>query len=145
MMAEARRQNQKLVNLFNDRKFEEIGDLDTDDGILIAPNTEPVQGRPAIVEWFRTARDIHGEVELLPDTFRTSASGSFVSLVEKFSAYLRPRPRDRSWAVEVSARRIPQVRGGHVRDERSREVELSVAFPRHRRGAIATSAPAPAT
>jgi ketosteroid isomerase-like protein len=87
MIAEARRQNQELIALFNDRKFEEIGDLYTDDGILIAPNSEPVQGRPAIVEWFRNAREIYGKVELLPDTFRTSASGNFVSLVEKFSAY----------------------------------------------------------
>jgi ketosteroid isomerase-like protein len=87
MIAEARRQNQKLVHFFNDRKFEEIGALYTDDAILVAPNSEPVQGRSAIIEWFRNAREIYGEVELLPDTYRTSASGDLVSLVEKFSAY----------------------------------------------------------
>jgi ketosteroid isomerase-like protein len=87
MIAEARRQNQKLVDFFKEKKFEEIGNLYTEDGILVAPNSEPVQGRAAIIEWFRNAREIYGEVELDPETFRASASGGFVSLVEKFEAY----------------------------------------------------------
>lgn len=86
MVAEAVRMDQMFVELFNDRKFDELGArYYAEDAILGAPNTEPIRGRAAIVKYLRGARDGFGEIEMSGPPLRSAASGALVSVVGQFS------------------------------------------------------------
>jgi ketosteroid isomerase-like protein len=77
---------QRFVQLWNDHKLDQLGEVYyTDDALAVPPNHEPIRGRPAIVEYFRGARDALGELEGGTETFRASAGGDLVSLVGKYS------------------------------------------------------------
>jgi len=88
MIAEASRLDQKFVELYNARKWDELGAVYyAEDAIAAPPNHEPIQGRAAIVDFYRAGRDTFGELEGGTETWRASSSGKLVSLVGKFSAY----------------------------------------------------------
>ena len=88
MIAEAMRLDQKFVELYNAKKWDELGPAYyAPDAIAVPPNHEPIQGRAAIVDYYRAGRDTFGELEGGTETWRASSSGKLVSLVGKFSAY----------------------------------------------------------
>ena len=85
MVAEAMRLDRTFVELFNARKWDELGTTYyTENAIVVAPNHEPIEGRAAIIEYMRGARDAFGDIEVDPDAWRASASGSLVSIVAKY-------------------------------------------------------------
>jgi ketosteroid isomerase-like protein len=75
------------VELFNARKWDELGGIYEEDAVLLPPNHEPVRGRAAITEFLRSMRDQVGEVACgEPD--RITASGDLVAAVSSTcSAY----------------------------------------------------------
>ena len=88
MIAEAMRLDQKFVQLWNDRKWDELGvSIYAEDALAIPPNHEPIRGRVAIVEYWASVRDTYGEMAGGTETLRASASGNLVSLVGKYSFY----------------------------------------------------------
>ena len=88
MVAEAVRMQQLFLELYNDRKFEELGArIYAEDAIALPPNQEPIRGRAAIVEYFRGARDILGEGELSGPPLASSVSGDLVSVMPQYSAH----------------------------------------------------------
>lgn len=85
MVAEALRMDQMFVQLFNERKFDElVAVYYVENAMVIAPNHEPIQGRAAIADYFRGVRDAFGDIEMSAQPWRASASGSLVSVVGKY-------------------------------------------------------------
>ncbi|MGH9011276.1 MAG: YybH family protein, partial [Acidimicrobiia bacterium] len=88
LVAEAMRLDQMFVELFNARKWDELGTTYyAEDAIAAPPDHEPIQGREAIIQYMRDSRDALGELQNGPDTFKASVSGNIVSLVAKYSGY----------------------------------------------------------
>ena len=88
LVVEAMRLDQTFVELFNARKWDELGTTYyAEDAVAAPPNHEPIQGRDAIIQYMRESRDALGELQNGPDTFKASVSGNMVSLVAKYSAY----------------------------------------------------------
>ena len=88
MVAEAVRMDQMFIDLYNARKFEELGArYYAEDAIALPPNHEPIQGRAGIVEYFREARDSLGEAVFDPAPLRSSVSGDLVSIVVQYSGH----------------------------------------------------------
>ena len=87
MVAEAFRMEQLFVELYNNRQFEELGArYYAEDAIVIPPNTEPVRGRAAIVEYFKGVRDGFGDIEV-QEPLRSSANGALVALVGQYTGH----------------------------------------------------------
>jgi ketosteroid isomerase-like protein len=88
IVAEALRMEQRFVELWNDKNFDELAYYYyTEDAIAVPPNHEPIRGRTAIIEYFKGARDALGELEVDTDAHRATTSGDLVSLVGKYSFY----------------------------------------------------------
>ena len=88
MVAEALRMDQMFIDLYNARKFEELGArYYAEDAIALPPNHEPIRGRAAIVEYFREARDSLGEAEISDTLLSSSVSGGLVAIVPQYSAH----------------------------------------------------------
>ena len=88
MVAEAVRMDQMFVDLYNARKFEELGArYYAEDAMALPPNHEPIQGGAAIAEYFRENRDSLGEAEFGGTPLRSSASGDLVSIVVEYSGH----------------------------------------------------------
>jgi ketosteroid isomerase-like protein len=88
MVAEAVRMDQMFLDLYNDRKFEELGArYYAEDAIALPPNHEPIQGRAAIAEYFRGVRDSLGEAEFSGPPLGSSVSGDLVSIIPQYSAH----------------------------------------------------------
>lgn len=85
MVVEAMRMDQKAVQLWNDRKWDEFAATYTEDAIAVPPNHEPIRGGKAIAEYYESLRDAIGELEGGTEAFRASASGNLVSIVAKYS------------------------------------------------------------
>jgi ketosteroid isomerase-like protein len=86
VVAEAMRLDQTFVELFNARKWDELGTTYyAEDAIAVPPNHEPIRGRAAIIEYMRGSRDALGDIETGPDNFKASVSGGLVSLVAKYA------------------------------------------------------------
>ena len=85
-VAEAMRMDQTFVQLFNERKFDElVAVYYVENAIVVAPNHEPIRGRAAIADYFRGVRDAFGDIEVSAEPWRASASGSLVSVVGKYA------------------------------------------------------------
>ena len=52
---------QKFVEAYNAKAWDKVGALYAEDAIAIPPNHEPVKGRAAIVEYWKSVRDTVGE------------------------------------------------------------------------------------
>jgi ketosteroid isomerase-like protein len=87
MVAEGMRVQQKFVQFWNEKKFDELGALYMEDAIAIPPNHEPIRGRAAIAEFYKGLRDVAGELEGGTETWRGTPSGNLVSVVGKYSVY----------------------------------------------------------
>lgn len=87
MVAETVRMQQRLIDLYNDRKFEEMGFFWAEDAIALPPNHEPIRGRAAIVEYFRGARDVLGEGEVSDAPLASSVSGNLVSVMPAYTGH----------------------------------------------------------
>jgi ketosteroid isomerase-like protein len=86
VVAEAMRLDQTFVELFNARKWDELGTTYyAEDAIAAPPNHEPIRGRAAIIEYMRGSRNALGDIETGPDNFKASVSGSLVSVVAKYA------------------------------------------------------------
>jgi ketosteroid isomerase-like protein len=84
MVAEATRLDRAFVELFNARKWDELGTTYyAEDAIAVPPSHEPVRGRAAIIDYMRGARDAFGDIEVGP-AHKTSASGNLVSIVGNY-------------------------------------------------------------
>jgi ketosteroid isomerase-like protein len=85
LVRDANRMDQMFVQLFNDRRFDDLGrQYYAENAIAVPPNHEPVQGRAAIVEYLRSARDGFGDIAVM-DPWRASASGELVSVVGQYT------------------------------------------------------------
>lgn len=85
MVAEAMRLDRTFVELFNARKWDELGTTYyAENAIAVPPSHEPIQGRAAIIEYMRGARDAFGDIEVDPHAWKASASGNLVSIVGKY-------------------------------------------------------------
>jgi ketosteroid isomerase-like protein len=67
------------VQFFNGRKWDELGGIYEEDAIALPPNHEPIQGRAAIVEYFKSIRDAFDGVNC-GEPARVTVSGNLVSL-----------------------------------------------------------------
>ena len=68
------------TQLFNGRKWDELAAIYEEDAVAIPPNSKPIQGRAAIIEYFKSIRDTVGEVTW-GEPARITASGDLVALV----------------------------------------------------------------
>lgn len=68
------------VELFNGRRWDELGAIYEEDALVIPPNHELVRGRAAITEYFKGIRDVIVEVSC-GDPASVTASGDLVALV----------------------------------------------------------------
>ena len=85
MVAEAFRMEQMFVELWNAKKWDELGPAYyTENAIAVPPNHEPIKGRAAIIEYMKGAREVLGEAEVV-EPHKASASGGLVSLVGNYS------------------------------------------------------------
>ena len=88
MVAEAVRMDQMFIDLYNARKFDELGArYYAEDAIALPPNHEPIQGPAAIAAYFRDNRDSLGEAVFDTTPLRSSVSGDLVSIVVQYSAH----------------------------------------------------------
>ena len=82
VVAEAAAVQKTFIELYNNRKWDELGALYLEDAIAVPPNHEPIQGRAAIVEYWKSIRDTLGEGEV-GEPLRGTASGNLVALVSR--------------------------------------------------------------
>jgi ketosteroid isomerase-like protein len=85
LIAAAKRTESGIVATWNDKKWDELSLLYAGDALVLAPNHEPVQGRGAIVEYFKSIRDVAGKIDLETKYIRVRGSGKFVSLTGYFT------------------------------------------------------------
>ena len=76
----ARNVQRKFIEAYNAKEWDELGALYTEDAIAIPPNHEPVKGRAAIVEYWKSVRDTVGEAEC-GDSMDSVASGKYAAHV----------------------------------------------------------------
>jgi ketosteroid isomerase-like protein len=68
------------VQLFNGRRWDELAAIYEEDAVAIPPNHQPVRGRAAIIEYFKSIREAVGEVTR-GEPARITASGDLVALI----------------------------------------------------------------
>src|SRR3954451_24991625 len=56
-IAEGVAMQQKFVEAYNAKAWDKVGALYAEDAIAIPPNHEPIKGRAAIVEYWKSVRD----------------------------------------------------------------------------------------
>jgi ketosteroid isomerase-like protein len=80
MIAEATAVQHSLVEFYNSRKWDELGALYLEDAIAVPPNHEPIQGRAAIVEYWKSVRETVGEAKC-GEPIEGTVSGNLVAIV----------------------------------------------------------------
>ena len=80
IVADAKRVEMAIVDAYNDRKWDELSPLFAEDGLLLPPNEEPIRGRSAIVEFYKSGRDVYGEINEGWEVLRVKGSGDVASL-----------------------------------------------------------------
>jgi ketosteroid isomerase-like protein len=80
MIAEAVEHQHKFVAAFNARKWDDVGAHYAEDAIAVPPNHEPIQGRAAIVEYWKSVRDTVG-VAQCGEPIEGTVSGNLVAIV----------------------------------------------------------------
>ena len=84
MQSDAMRAAQNITQGYNDKIWALFGAQFVDEAIGIVPNHEPLRGRAAIIEYYRQARDVAGEVEQT-EVVRVTTTEKLVSLARAFS------------------------------------------------------------
>jgi ketosteroid isomerase-like protein len=80
IVIDAKQVEKKVVAAYNDRKWDELPPLFAEDAVLLATNHEPVRGRDAIVSYYKSARDVAGEINDGWQFLRVTGSGHFANL-----------------------------------------------------------------
>ena len=72
----------KFVEAYNAKAWDKVGALYAEDAIAIPPNHEPIKGRAAIVEYWKSVRDTVGEGKC-GEAMDGVASGKYVATVSR--------------------------------------------------------------
>jgi ketosteroid isomerase-like protein len=87
MIAKVIEERHQFINDFNAKKWDELGALYEEGAVALPPNHEPLEGRAAIVEYYKSIRDAVGEGHCA-EPFKTAVSGKLVAAVGRdCSAY----------------------------------------------------------
>jgi hypothetical protein len=54
--------------------------LFAEDGVLLSGNAEPIRGRAAIVEFYKSGRDVYGQINEGWEVLRVEGSGTLANL-----------------------------------------------------------------
>ena len=73
---------QKFVAAYNAKAWDKVGALYAEDAIAIPPNHEPIRGRAAIVEYWKSVRDSVGEGKCA-EAMDGVAGGKYVANVSR--------------------------------------------------------------
>lgn len=84
-VAETRQLLDRFLELWNEKKFDELAVIYTEDAILLPPNHEPIRGRGAIVAYLKEIRDVAGEFDQGDHLIRGTPAGEAMSWVGQFS------------------------------------------------------------
>lgn len=77
IVAETRKLIDRSVQLWNERKLEEmVAGQYTEDALLLPPNHEPIRGRAAILAYLKPFRDVAGEYDKGDYLIRATPSGN---------------------------------------------------------------------
>lgn len=71
---------QTWVELYNARRWDELGAIYEEDAVALPPNSPILRGRAAIIEYFKSIRDLTGEATCGEPT-RITTSGDLVARV----------------------------------------------------------------
>jgi ketosteroid isomerase-like protein len=80
IVADAKRVEMAIVAAYNDKRWDELPPLFAEDALLLPPNHDPVRGRDAIVEYYKSGRDVLGKINEGWEFLRVKGSGNFASL-----------------------------------------------------------------
>lgn len=81
MVTDTRERIDRFIKLWNEKKLDElVAGHYIEDALMLPPNHEPIRGRPAILAYFKSLRDVVGEAEETYDVMRTTPSGNTVSV-----------------------------------------------------------------
>ncbi len=98
IVAEAKRVQGAWIVAYNDKKWDELGSTFAEDAVLLAPNAEPIKGRTAAVEYFKSVRDAAGEVHDGQEWLSVNGGGT----VARLAGVVTAGPgRIRFWYTEV--------------------------------------------
>jgi len=85
IVAEAERSERAIVAAWNSRRWDDLAPLYAQDVLLLVPNHEPVQGRDAAMDYFRSVRDVVGEIADDYEHLRVKDNGDSVGIAGVFS------------------------------------------------------------
>ena len=80
MVADAQRVEKAIVAAYNNRRWDELPSLFAEDGVLLSGNAEPIRGRAAIVEFYKSGRDVYGQINEGWEVLRVEGSGTLANL-----------------------------------------------------------------
>ena len=87
MIGDATRTEQAVAAAYNDKQWNQLRGLYTDDAVVLPPNHEPVRGRDAIIDYLRSVRDVYGPIDGPKfDHVRVRGSANLADLVSTFTA-----------------------------------------------------------
>jgi len=86
MITETRKLIDRQVRLWNENKLDElVAGHYVEDAVMLPPNHEPIHGRPAILAYIKSIRDIAGEFDKGDYLIRATPSGNSVSWIGQYS------------------------------------------------------------
>ena len=86
IIADAKRTEAAILVAYNDKKWDDLRALYTEDAVLLPPNHDAVRGPEAIVEYYRRVHDVYGEIDLASlEYVRVRASEQLADLVTNFT------------------------------------------------------------
>jgi len=80
IVAEAKQAESAFVVAYNDKNWDALRSVFAEDVLLLAPNAEPINGRNAAVEYFKSLRDAVGKVNDGHEHLTVNGSGSLARL-----------------------------------------------------------------
>ncbi|HEU5449850.1 MAG TPA: nuclear transport factor 2 family protein [Acidimicrobiia bacterium] len=83
---EAKQAESAFVIAYNDRNWDAFRSVLAEDVLVLAPNAEPINGRDAAVEYFKSARDAFGEINDGHEHLSVNGSGNLARLAGVLTA-----------------------------------------------------------
>jgi ketosteroid isomerase-like protein len=80
IVTDAKRVEKAVVAAYNERKWDEMAPLFAEDAVLLPPNDEPVRGRDAVVGYYKSYRDVVGEINEGWKFLRVTGTGNTANL-----------------------------------------------------------------
>ena len=118
IVADAKRAERAYDAAWNDKRWDQLRLFYAEDALLLPPNHDPVQGRDAIIEYFKGARDLFGEIDDHSKWLHSSGSGNLAHLSGEITTHsgrvhvtysdLWERQPDGLLVIAVSAVGFPQ-------------------------------------